>query len=247
LQPLPDYAGAWYTGGVEAYATSAAAGTLEIDGRRLDGPGTPLRLTKAVTLSDSFDDTLTFDAPGCWELTVKLQGAPEQLQVTVFVQPPTAHPFMVAQIAQRNARVPYPPPASCATTPVGEPRLLGSANGLSVEYTIAGDGLSLRGDPGLLFEGVNELRWAPDPWSAVQVSGAALDNPAQTLRSDMMQSVDAVGEFWRADTLFAVPGCWQLHAVAGDHTLDVTVYVYPAACRPTTDGATPSDACHPPE
>jgi hypothetical protein len=245
---LPDYSGAWYTGGVEAFVTSPAAGTLEIDGKRLDGPGTPLRLTQAVTLGAGFDGALTFAEPGCWELTVALQGEPAQLRVTVFVQPPTAHPFTEALIAQRNARVPYPPPASCATTPIGEPRLVGSANAQNLlEYTIAGDGISLRGDPGLLFEGVNELRWAPDPWSEVQVSGVAVDDPAQTLRSDMMQSVDAVGEFWRADILFPVPGCWQLHAVAGTHSLDVTVYVYPTACRPTTDGATQSDACRPPE
>jgi hypothetical protein len=247
LYVVADDAGAWYAGGQLIFATSSAAGTLEINTRRLDGSGAPLSLSAQVTATQGFAGNLTLAEPGCWEITVKLRDAPELLRVTVFVQPPTARPELAALIARHAALVPYPPPADCATTPLGDPKLRRvTVEPDTLEYTIAGQGLSLRGDLSLLYDGVNELRWAPAVWSDIQVTGASLADPAITLRSDMMRSVDANGEFWRATTLFPAPGCWQLHAVAGTQTLDATVYVYPAECLPATSAATTTVACEPP-
>jgi hypothetical protein len=140
---------------------------------------------------------------------------------------------------------PYAPPTSCPVSPWGAFAL---RRGFPA-FWLDGDGMAAGVPVGaVLYEGEQKVQWQAEPGGGrtLQVTGARLDGPAPAARAENPVLID-VGT-WASSTAFPAPGCWQLRGTAGVHTLAVTVYVYPAACRPSAIGGRPSTPapCTPP-
>jgi hypothetical protein len=166
----------------------------------------------------------------------------------VNVLPQSTRPDVLELVQQHQALAPYAPPATCAVTPVVGPsaHVTERSPYAQFEYSLEGNGLSLRGAPDLLFEGGNALAWFPNAWSDISIRGNLIGDAGVTLRSTGIRTADERGEYWRSTVLFPAPGCWELHAAMGTQTLDAVVYVYPAECHRDSARQLPA-ACATPE
>jgi hypothetical protein len=250
LWAQPDFllGGAWYAGGMVVYWNQEFDGELEVSGTRLDGASQQPVTVRSQT-SDAGADVamnLNIPEPGCWQIA-GTAGA-HTLQFVVNVLPQRERPDVQELIQQHQTLAPYVPPPACAVTPVVGPaaHVTERSPFADFEYSLEGDGLSLRGAPDLLFEGENALAWFPVKWADISIGGNLIGDAGVTLRSTGIRTADERGEYWRSTVLFPAPGCWELHAAAGAQTLDAVVYVYPAECHRDSAGQLPA-ACATPE
>jgi hypothetical protein len=234
--PDPWLGGRWYEGPNYVHWESEEDGDLEITAEPRDGASAPVTLAANVSKEDGGFTVLVLDDPGCWDVSASVRIW--KLDFTIYVEPFEARSDMAPILADYESRIPWPVPADCAVTPIDDIGLSASSRaGQHLVYEVKGDGLSLAGELPLLFAGENDLRWYPDPWATLSVSGALAGGAVPVLVSSEIRSADQSGEYLATTLLFPSDGCYTLHAetepTATDpaRTLDVTVYVYPEACR----------------
>jgi hypothetical protein len=247
-QPDIFLGGAWYAGGMVVSWSQDVDGELEVSGARLDAVSPHAVTVRSQSHDFGWDATTNLDIPepGCWQITGK--AGSHTLQFVVNVLPQRERPDVQQLIQQHLALTPFAPPPDCAITPVVGPaaHLTERSPSAPYEYSLEGNGLSLRGAPDLLFEGENALAWFPAEWAEFSVRGNLIGDAGVSLRSTGIRTADERGEYWRSTVLFPAPGCWELHATAGTQTLDAVVYVYPAECHRDDAGQLPA-ACATPE
>ncbi len=131
---------------------------------------------------------------------------------------------------------PFPIPSACKITTPSAPRA--DRWGLNRRWW-SGDGLMATSNSEPLFASLdggtvgvsNDFRWDLAQRAPLRIAGYNLDQPDQTLgnETDLSQSLSTV---YPTEIEFPSSGCWQLHAEAGQQSLDFTVYVYPYGCLP---------------
>ncbi len=168
-----------------------------------------------------------FPHAGCWKIQATSGGNTGQMWLAVAqatsanAATPVATPDTASQL--------YPLPATCSVTPLTGPQ---QGHWGYVARWWAGTGLTASAPPGPLYQNVGyDFRWELQARAPLALSGHSLDQPDQSigLETDLNQSLSVV---YPTEIVFPSPGCWMLHAQAGEQTLDVTVYVYPYDCLP---------------
>ena len=169
---------------------------------------------RAQSFGNGADVTMNLDIPepGCWQIT-GMAGS-HTLQFVVNVLPQRARPDVQDLIQRHQGFAPFAPPLTCAVTAVVGPaaHVTERSPYAQFEYSLEGNGLSLRGAPDLLFEGENALAWFPNEWADISIRGNLIGDAGLTLRSTGIRTADERGEYWRSTVLFPAPGCWELHA-----------------------------------
>jgi hypothetical protein len=226
---LSDGPGIWYAGTWPVLWAWTGSGNLAISGHSLDPASTPLQAQSTLVPDGSgATSTLTFDHSGCWQVTGRING--QRLDLVVDVLPFDQRPDVVAAQAQQAAARPYPIPMSCAADRWTIDDRLAQ---LAARYWLDGDGVAASMiTPALLWQGPdNRIEWSADQSTDFSLGASLADNPDAAVGVDRSQVVSPSGSRWVTRISFPDPGCWTLHAVAGNATLDITVYVYPQACR----------------
>ncbi len=153
---------------------------------------------------------------------------------------PPASPFIGLQ-------PPYPVPASCPVT-----RWSGHERRRAFPaFWLDGDGLAAGNPIGpVLFAGGQKIQWQAEAPGAgdLVVTRQRLDSPTPAAAAHNVQTIGVAT--WSSNTMFPAAGCWRLEATAGAHHLAVTVYVFPAGCRPAglreaSQAATPAPCVAP--
>jgi hypothetical protein len=244
VEPEPAWAGRWYAGSMLVLWASDAAGELLVEASRRDAAAEPVAFSDTIAANDVLVSELLFPDAGCWDVTATL--GTRELAFTVNVLPFLERDDVQEELAVYSARIPYPPPAECATTPLAGPKYR-RATGASTQlaYSVEGDGLRVDGELDALFAGENALRWYPEEWGEITVDGSDAAGSGAVGFAGYIRSADRYGEHWATTLLFPGPGCWQLHGAVGDQAVDLTVYVYPAECRAELGHTPPADCPRP--
>ena len=184
-----------------------------------------------------------FPHAGCWEIQAASGSNTGRMWLDVIESDasPAATPVATPDTAIQL----YPIPPSCSVTPSSAPQ--DGHWGYTARWW-SGTGLTATVPSGPLYQKVGyDFRWELQARNALTLSGHPLDQPDQSfeLLTDLSQSLSPV---YPTEIIFPIPGCWTLHAEAGEQSLDVTLYVYPYGCLPPNRRPPGSTAtCEPPE
>lgn len=203
-----DYLGEWIEGTNVVFLWSRAGGRIDATATRTHAAiaGPPVRLEQfGMAANDVAWAMWTFPTPGCWEVTLTI-GA-ETLRFTARVLPEDQHPARAAAIAQRQANLPSPLPASCPVSTWDGPRRTGQ--GADHEFHIDGNGIALRSPDTIYVAGENELQWLTGSEQEMTLTGVRLDAPGTIENVTAYVTIPGHGcpNYWMTALTFPHAGC----------------------------------------
>lgn len=150
--------------------------------------------------------------------------APPASVATAKMEPTAAAQTSVA-VQQEFARVPFPPPASCAT--LASPRSELRRNFPAFWYD--GNGIGVGNATAAFYEGDNKVMWQTVDNTSPTITGERLDAIAPPMR---VENLNNSSGGYISGVVFPTAGCWHVSATANQSTFDARVYVYPGGCVP---------------
>lgn len=240
---LPVSDARWFAGVEWLMAWFGTDGPLELSAVQIDGEGRVAAEVRAGQLQDDRVQlfAMTFPESGCWQVTAHGQGVDSDLAATVIVEvaPKEERPDFATALAAQRAR-PYAVPASCTVD--GWDALADRSKAVLAAWW--------KDLPLVAVGHQTSVLWAEEETALLlrpATRSSTLRVEAESLDDGAHWSADAggtsVGQAVALGT-FATPGCWQVSLFDGDNPLgEVTVAVFPAACRRTSDATPVSTAC----
>ena len=136
-------------------------------------------------------------------------------------------PTLAVSAGREEARVPFPPPASCraVTMDHAEQRRTFPA------YWYDGNGIALGNATAVFYQHDNKVMWQVQGDATPVISGERIDGTAAPMA---VQNLGLTPSGFISGVVFPTTGCWHIHATAGAYRLDADFYVYPSGCLPAT-------------